>query len=42
MYMLLRKGKKGCEATTQLIWRSGLSAPALSEWRKLLQSVAIG
>ncbi|HDZ1327718.1 TPA: LysR family transcriptional regulator, partial [Klebsiella pneumoniae] len=31
-----------CEATTQLIWRSGLSAPALSEWRKLLQSVAIG
>ncbi|PLM90533.1 LysR family transcriptional regulator, partial [Klebsiella variicola] len=31
-----------CEATTQLIWRSGLNAPALSEWRKLLQSVAIG
>ena len=31
-----------CEATTQLIWRSGLNAPALNEWRKLLQSVAIG
>lgn len=30
-----------CEATTQLIWRSG-RRPALSEWRKLLQSVAIG
>ena len=30
-----------CEATTQLIWRSG-ERPALSEWRKLLQSVAIG
>ncbi len=26
-----------CEATTQLIWRSG-ERPALSEWRKLLQS----
>ncbi|CAM3773171.1 LysR family transcriptional regulator [Klebsiella variicola] len=29
-----------CEATTQLIWRTGFSVPALSEWRKLLQSVA--
>ncbi|SLO22492.1 LysR family transcriptional regulator [Klebsiella quasivariicola] len=29
-----------CAATTQLIWRNGDSAPALSEWRKLLQSVA--
>ncbi|BAS35496.1 LysR family transcriptional regulator [Klebsiella pneumoniae] len=29
-----------CEATTQLIWRNGFSVPALSEWRKLLQSVA--
>ncbi len=31
-----------CEATTEAYLAQRLERPALSEWRKLLQSVAIG